>query len=99
LDLDRARLVALGAPDEKQQQAIPVLGLDAIRIDLHGNGESSIEHPSEPFPAVRARLFGIREGLLARDPDRVLFCLDVELAAVDPWQFNNRYQVLALLKD
>ena len=35
----------------------------------------------------------------ARDPDRVFFSLDVELAAVDAGQFDNHYQVLAPLED
>jgi hypothetical protein len=36
-NLDRSRLILLGARDEQRQQPIIIFSLDGIRVDLHWN--------------------------------------------------------------
>src|SRR5205814_1755649 len=99
LDLDAVRLVALGSGQEQGEQAVAVLGLDAIRIDLDRQRQRPIELAGDAFPAMHAHAVGVVDALPARDADGVGLGLDLQVVLVDARQFHQGQDVVTLLED
>src|SRR5690348_14997778 len=65
IDPDGARLVALRARQEQRQDAVAVLRLDGVGVDLHRHGERAVELAGAALAPVHAHAFRIRDGLAA----------------------------------
>src|ERR1700722_18591063 len=76
-DLDRLRLVALGARQEQSQDAVAVFGLDAVRVDLDGHCHGPVEATGASLAAMQRRLLRIANRSFARQSDGAALHLHV----------------------
>ena len=74
--LDQLWLVALSAWQEQGQDAIVAFGLDAIRIDFHGQSYGSIEATGQSFATVQTGLLRMTHRLGAGQTNSVALYLD-----------------------
>src|SRR5581483_7075310 len=98
-DLDRTRLVGLGARDEQSKDPVAIFGLDAVGLYTYRHRHGAIEHAGYALAAMDARLLAVADRLLAADADGVLLGLDLQVALVDARQFDNGDEVIVLLED
>ena len=99
LDLYGPRLVAFGPGDKEREHAIVVFGSDAVRIDLNWHRNRPVKSARYALSPVHAgALFGI-DGLIARNPDRVLLSLYFEVLPVNSRQFDDGDEVVPLLEN
>jgi len=97
-DLNRARLISLCARYEQRKNAIAIFGLDAIRFYSNGHRQRAVKHAEDTLAAMNARLLAIGNRLFAADANRILLCLNLQIAFVDARQFDYRDEVAALLE-
>src|SRR5690242_4951122 len=84
INLDRLRLVALGARKKQSEDAVSVFGLDAFGIDFDWHGHRTVKPVREPLPAMQRRLLRVADCLFAGHPDCSTLHLDVEIGLLDP---------------
>src|SRR5689334_15224109 len=83
VDRDAARLVALGARQVERQQAVAILRLDAVGVDLDRERDGAIELAAAALAAMHARLLvGAADPLGAGDAQRGALDLDLEVRAL-----------------
>jgi hypothetical protein len=99
LEFDAARLVALGSRQEQREEPIAIFRLDAIRIDLDGEGERAIEFAGDALAPMDAHVVRIIHALFAGDADGIGLGLDLQFVLIDARQLHQRQDVVALLKD
>src|SRR5579863_2471421 len=99
IDLDGLRLVAFGSRRENHQEAVAIVRLDAGRVYMNRHDDGAVEGAGESLAPMRAGALVIKNDLLARNSDRVVLRLELEVALVDPRQFDDRHEVMALLED
>jgi len=94
-----AGLVGFGPWDEKGEDAVAVLGLDPIGVDLHWHRQGAVKRAREAFAPMEANTVRVCERLLSRDSDRPVLDLDFQITLVDTWNLQNGDEIVALLED
>jgi hypothetical protein len=98
LDLNGSRLRALDLRNEQCKHAVAIFRLDAIRIDLNGKGQGTIEFAPYALTSVQTGTLFVVDNFLTPDANGVLLRLDLQIILADTRKFNNRDEAIALLK-
>ena len=99
VDLDRARLVALGSWNEEGQDAIAELRFYVVGVDLDRQRDYSVEAPCDALAPMHADLLSIVDRFSPGYPDGTFLRLQFQVGLIDAGQLHNRHEVMALLKD
>ena len=95
-DLHAAWLIRLGPGDEDSENAVAEFRLDTLRVWSHRQCDDEIKRTGDPFAPMHAALLVIVDGFGARDTNRVVFGLDVQVVLCNAGQFDNGDEVVPL---
>src|SRR5437016_6171199 len=98
LDLDGSRLLALSLRNEQCKHAVAIFRLDAIRVDLNGKGQRTVEFARDALTSVHTGTLFIADNFLTPDADDVLLRLYLQIILADTRKFDDDDQAIALLK-
>src|ERR1700730_4994125 len=96
-DLDGTRPVAFGPRQMERENAVAIFRLYTLGIERDGKRQGAVERAKCALAPVHAGASGIGYGFLTRDPNGVFLGLDLEAVFVDPGQFDDGQNVVALL--
>src|SRR5579883_844396 len=96
---DGPGLVVLGARQEQGEDAVAILGLHALGIDLHRQGNRAVEAAGRALGAMEAALLAVIDRLGARDTDGPSPDLDVQIVLPQAWHLGDDDDIVAFAKD
>src|SRR6202035_2512215 len=97
-DLDGTRPVTLGPRQVERQNAVAIFRLDTLWIERDGKRQGAVERAKCALAPVHTGASGIGDGFLTRDTNGVFLGLDLEAVFVNPGQFDDCQDVVALLE-
>src|SRR5271165_497784 len=96
--LDRLGLFPLGRRQEKSENAVAILGFDAVRIDLEGQADRAIKPAGEPLPSMQRRLLRIADLLAAGQTNGAALHLHIDLGLFHAGNLGDDDEVVPFSK-